>query len=350
MRRFFPALLAACLGGCSNLGYYLQAAGGHLHVAMASRPLAQVLGDPQTPPGLRNKLQLAAAARDFASRELALPDNGSYRHYADIGRPYAVWNVFAAPEFSTRLEDWCLLLVGCVNYRGFYELDAATRFAKELQAAGLETYIAPIPAYSTLGYFDDPLLNTFMRFGEDEIVRILFHELAHQRVFIPGDSIFNESFANVVENEGMRRWLEHRGRPAAYERFLRQGNEKLRFRRLVADYRARLAEIYASAMTPTEKRQAKATTLEQLRRAHAGAAKQPDAYAGFFAGTLNNATLGSVNLYDGLAPVFEKLLMSANHDLARFFDEVGMLARMKPEQRQAALERVVASPAPCPTP
>lgn len=335
------AALALLLAGCANLAYYTQAVGGHLQIMQAARPIRQIVDDPGTDPGLKARLEKASAIRDFASRELALPDNGSYRKYADLGRPYAVWNVFAAKEFSVELEQWCLFFVGCVNYRGYYDRDAAARFAGELQQRGLETYIGSVPAYSTLGFFDDPVLNTFLRFGEQEVARTIFHELAHQRVFVPDDSTFNESFATAVEDEAMRRWLTRQGTEEQFQSFQRWQRRKAQFQNLVADYRSRLADIYASSGSPDEKRRAKAMTIADLKRSYAELKTGRGAgYDAFFSPEPNNASLGSVSLYTGLVPAFQALLEEVGYDLPRFYRRVEALARLGKEERWAALGRI----------
>lgn len=340
-------LLAGLLGACSNLAYYGQAIGGHLQVMRAARPIPRLLDDPATEPGLRTQLEKVAAIREFASRELSLPDNGSYRAYADLGRPYVVWNVFAARPFSIKPEEWCLFIVGCVNYRGYYDRAAAERFAAELREQGLETYIADIPAYSTLGFFNDPVLNTFLRFGEQEVARIVFHELAHQQVFVAGDSAFNESFATTVENEGMRRWLQRMGTPEQRQRFEQWQQRKAQFLALIAECRKRLAEIYAQPLQDEEKSRAKAATLADLQHAYAGLRAEwgRGGYDDFFGQGLNNAKLGAVSLYTGLLPAFEALLAEEGHNLARFYRRVEALARLSKTERQEALELLSGKPA-----
>lgn len=342
-RRALAACLPLLLAGCANLGYYAQAVGGHLQIMQAARPVEQIVADPETDPKLRTQLEQASAIRDFASRELGLPDNGSYRKYADLGRPYVVWNVFAAKEFSVELEHWCPLFVGCVAYRGYYDHAAALREAEALRQQGLETYVGNVPAYSTLGYFDDPLLNTFLRFGEQEVARVIFHELAHQRVYVADDSTFNESFATAVENEAMRRWLLHQGSAAQLQSFQRQQERKAQFRQLIADYRGRLADLYTRPWPPDEMRQAKTALIAALKQAYAGRkADWGGAFDAFFAQRLDNASLGSVSLYYGLVPAFEALLDESGHNLPRFYQQAEALSRLGKAERDAALAQIAA--------
>lgn len=335
-----PLLLTLFLAGCGNLGYYTQAVGGHLDVMRAAQPIDDVIGDPASDPALRKKLQDVQAIREFASRELGLPDNNSYRSYADVGRPYVVWNVFAAPEFSLTAKRWCLLLVGCVNYRGYYDRQDAERLAAELRAEGYDTFVGGVPAYSTLGFFDDPVLNTFLRLGTQEVARTLFHELAHQRIFVRGDSPFNESFATAVENEGMRRWLTKRGLPEQRADFETRQARHAAFAGLMRNYRKKFSALYGTDRSGDRQREAKAGLLAALRRDYADLKSGWGAYAGydrFFGEDLNNAKLVSLSLYSELVPAFEALLATLNHDLPLFYESVEDLAALDREARRSAL-------------
>ena len=175
-------------------------------------PIGRVIDDPSTPPALRAKLQEVTEIRDFASRDLSLPDNGSYRSYADVGRPYVVWNVVAAPEFSLNPRRWCYPIVGCVAYRGYFHETKARSYAAKLRGEGLDVSVGGVAAYSTLGHFSDPILNTMMGWDDVELASIVFHELTHQLLYARNDSSFNEALATTVEEEGVRRWLLHQGR------------------------------------------------------------------------------------------------------------------------------------------
>lgn len=346
VRRLLPAaLLTSLLAACGNLGYYAQAARGHLAVMQAAVPIEALLDDPAGDPGLKAKLAEVRAIRDFASRELGLPDNGSYRSYADLGRPYVVWNVFATREFSLQLERWCLLFVGCVGYRGYYDRDEAANFAGALRAAGYDTHVGGVVAYSTLGHFADPVLNTFLRLGPFEVARIVFHELAHQIVFVPGDTPFNESFATAVEEAGMRRWLAQRASPEQAAAFAAQRARQAAVGALLEDYRARLRELYASADDEHRRRQDKAALFAALHRDYAELKAGWGAYAGgdaFFSDDLNNARLASLSLYQDLVPAFEVLLAEQDFDLPRFYERVAGLAALGHEARHDALRQILA--------
>jgi predicted aminopeptidase len=341
-----PLLLAALLTGCSHLGYYAQAVSGHLEVMRAVTPISDLIGNPASDPRLREQLAEVQAIRDFASRELGLPDNDSYRAYADLGRPYVVWNVFAAPEFSLHARRWCLLVVGCVSYRGYYDRRDAEQLAAELRQQGYETFVGGVPAYSTLGYFDDPVLNTFLRLGPLEVARTVFHELAHQVVFVQGDTRFNESFATAVENEGLRRWLARHATPEQRAAFAAQRARRAAFMALLRDYGKRFEALYESPHSISELRVAKTGLLATLRRDYAGLKVVWGGYAGydaFLGDDPNNATFASLSLYSELVPAFEVLLARQNHDLPQFYQEVASLAALGDEARQDRLQALLAA-------
>lgn len=355
------ALAAVLVSGCANFGYYTQAVGGHLDLLRAKRPINEIVEDKTTDPGLRKKLEQVNAIREFAIRELALPDNNSYRSYADLGRPFAVWNVFAAREFSVDNEQWCMPIVGCVSYRGFYDRKEADQLARALRAEGLDTYVGGVPAYSTLGYFDDPVLNTFLRFGDTEVARLIFHELSHQVVFAEGDTVFNESFATAVENEGMRRWLEKAGKPEVQRGFAARQRRKTEFAELVLGYRVKLRAAYAKPSAEVEKRQAKSELIAEMRLAYSDLKAGWGGYAGFdawFETDLNNAKMATLGLYTQQLPAFEVLLEEEGRDFQRFYARAAALAEMPKDQRKAELARLTTAsrialanaPASSPTP
>jgi predicted aminopeptidase len=247
-RPLAAGLLVILLGGCANFSYYVQSVTGQLDIWRRERPVEDVVKDPATPAALKEKLARVQAIREFASHGLALPDNASYRRYADLGRPYVVWNVFAAPEFSVKPVQWCFLFAGCVGYRGCFSKAGADRLAAELAAAGNDAYVGGVPAYSTLGWFPDPVLSTFIHHPEAEIARIVFHELSHQVLYVGDDTMFNESFAVAVEREGMRRWLAQPGNEKLRAGYERGRERREQFVQLIADYRAQLEALYDSAL------------------------------------------------------------------------------------------------------
>lgn len=334
---------AAVLGGCATPAYYWQAARGQLSLWREARPLSTLLSDDGTPPQLREQLQRAEAIRAFASRELHLPDNGSYRRYADIHRPFVVWNVFAASPLSIAPRQWCFPVTGCVGYRGYFAREDAEHYAEELRRQGLDVFVGGVPAYSTLGWFDDPLLSSFIHWPETELARLIFHELAHQVAFAGGDSEFDEGFATAVEEAGVARWIAHRGDPLLAERFERAQAMRADFRTLVLGYRERLGALYAEALPDADKLARKEALIDQLRADYARIKRERwNGFAGYdrwFGGDINNATLASIGIYTAQAPNFQALLLRLDGDLPRFYTEVKFLAGLPQAQRHAALEQ-----------
>ncbi len=338
------ALLA--LSGCETLSYYAQAVGGQLELMHRAQPLADWISDPATPPALRQRLELAARMREFASRELALPDNGSYRSYAELSRSYVVWNVFAAPEFAVRPVESCFPIAGCVAYRGFFARDDAERYAAKERAEGLDVFSYGVPAYSTLGWFDDPLLSTFIHYPESELARLIFHELAHQVVYVKGDTTFNESFAVTVQDEGVRRWLESEGRGAQLAAFREAEARKDEFVALIEDARARLARRYAEPLAPAAMRVARRAEFARLAERYAALKARWGGYAGFdrLMRDPNNALLASISAYSQLVPGFRRELAAVHGDLGAFYARVKALARLPKAERDAALSSDLSAP------
>ncbi len=343
------AALAAALvlGGCASPAYVLQAIGGQFELWRAARPLAEAGADPALPEALRQRLALAGRIRDFASRELALPDNGSYRRYADIKRPFVVWNVYAADPLSVEARQWCFPVAGCVAYRGYFAEAAARAFGDERRAEGYDIYIGGVPAYSTLGWFDDPLLNTFIAYPEAELARVIVHELAHQVVYVRDDSEFNESFAMSVEEAGVVRWLAAAGSAAQREAFARGQARRDEFRALVLRYREQLRQAYAGAEPRERKLAAKAALFAALQADYRALRDGPwGGFAGYdrvLGGELNNATLASIGLYHGLVPAFRRLLREDSDELPRFYADVKSLAALPREERQHRLAALCAA-------
>ena len=257
--------VATFAAGCSALDYYAQSIEGHFAMLRAARPIPEIVSDPSTAESLKQRLQRAERIRAFASSELALPENQSYRSYADLQRPFVVWNVFATPELSLELKQWCYPVVGCAGYRGYFERTMAEEAAEQLRAEGYEVNVTGVPAYSTLGWFADPLLNTFIGGTEGQLAGLIFHELAHQVVFVGGDTTFNESFATAVEREGVRRWLAANGDDAsrmAYAEFAQRRHE---FLNLLLQYRGLLFENYQGPQ-PTTKARTQAAAFRGAER------------------------------------------------------------------------------------
>ncbi len=353
MKIAFLLVVSILLSGCSTVGYYWQSVSGHMHMLNAARPVAEVVADPQTPADLKVRLELSQRIRRFASTDLKLPDNASYTRFADLRRSSVVWNVVAAPEFSLTLKTWCFAVVGCVGYRGYFDQADAQRQADVLKAEGLEVSVYGVPAYSTLGKLDwlggDPLLNTFIRYPEGELARLIFHELAHQVVYALDDTMFNESFATAVERLGGARWLAAHASPAAKADYAAFDQRRQQFRALTLGARRDLERIYALNDAAANDLRAQAATksiamarfkngYEDLKKSWGGT---PQSTAGFDAwvARANNASFGAQAAYDELVPGFEALFDAQGRDWQRFYDAVRQLAQLPKAQRHAALKR-----------
>ena len=346
LRSFTLLLLLIALSGCASPVYYAQAIGGEFEILLKRRSVEEVLADPTTPPETRQKLELVLRMRDFASRDLLLPDNRSYRSYADLQRPFVVWNVYATPELSLEPKKWCFIVAGCVPYRGYFEQDQAESFAAKLKQESFDVYVGGVPAYSTLGWFNDPVLNTFINRSEAELAGLLFHELAHQKLYVSGDSAFNESFATVVELEGVSRWFERQGAARQAEAYRQKIQRREEFTALLLKHRARLKEIYASNLKDAEKRAAKAYEFLELRRDYEAlkAAWGGDkTFDGWFKQNLNNAHLAAIGLYSQYVAAFQKLLVQHGDDLATFYHAAAKISRLPQAERHAALQASRAS-------
>lgn len=339
------AALASVFGGCAGVQYYAQAVGGHLSLMHAARPIDERLQDSATPSDVKAQLARVLAIRAFATTELKLPDNGSYRSYADLGRPYAVWNVVAAEEFSIRPKESCFFFVGCVAYRGFYAERDAKAHAQTLRDQGLDVLDYGVAAYSTIGWFDDPVLNTFVKYPEAELARIIFHELSHQLVYTRDDSVFNESFAVAVEEEGVRRWLARQGKVAEQKAFDETRQRRKEFVALVQKYQKLLGEAYASDVAAEAKRADKKRLFTELRAEYDRLKRDrwggATGYDRWFARELNNAHLASIATYGDLVPAFHALLAQHDGELPAFYGAVKELAALPKRQRTERLKALV---------
>lgn len=323
------------LSGC----YLLQAGAGQAGVMARSEPLATVIADPRTPPAVRDRLELARAARAFAVRELGLPEGRSFRRYADLGRPYPVWNVVATPELSVEPRRWCFPVAGCVAYRGYFDESRAQAGAHRLARRGDDVTVGGVATYSTLGRLPDPVFNTMLGWTDTRLVGTVFHELAHERLYVKGDSAFNEAFASVVEEEGVRRWLLARGDHAGVERYREARAREAGFAALLRSARAGLARLYASGEPPAVLRVEKQRALgrlkfdyERLRASWGGHA----GYDGWFARTLNNAHLAAVATYHDCVPGLRRELDAAG-SLPAFYERAAVLARLPARARREAV-------------
>jgi predicted aminopeptidase len=356
-KRLWPlaVLAAAALAcGCRTAGYYAQAARGQYQILARQKGVNGLIADPQTPAALRTQLRLVQELRAFAARELRLPVDGHYRNYADLQRPYVVWNVQAAAAFSLEPKTWWYPLVGRLEYRGYFSERGAADYARRLEAKGCDVSVEGVEAYSTLGWFRDPVLNTFVSHAEPDLAEIIFHELAHQRVFAPGDTDFNEAFATAAGQEGARRWLRAAGNTNLCETYVRSLRRNGQFVQLIMNARAQLEKIYGDTRDPDGKIKAakkppaapdqlqreKQRVLDGLRAEYEQLKAGWDGYAGFdgwFTSQLNNARLNSVANYYDLVPGFERLLEANGGELEAFYRATERLAKMRPEQRRQCL-------------
>lgn len=346
-------LLLTCLSGCANLGYYWQNTQGHLAVMNAAKPVQDWLSDAQTPAQIKARLELTQRIRAFASEELKLPQNASYTRYADLKRSAVVWNVVAAPPDSLQLKTWCFAVVGCVGYRGYYTEGDAKAEAEKVKAEGFEVNVYGVPAYSTLGYLNwaggDPLLSTFINYPEGELARMIFHELAHQVLYVKDDTMFNESFATAVEQLGGQQWLMKNGSEAARSEYAAFDSKRREFRALTLRARERLNQIYKKnqpiagikpALGATESiANQKQQVMQQLRDEYAQLKASWGGFAGYdrFIANANNASLGALAAYDELVPQFEAVFEKKGKNWAAFYEAIQSITPLPKDARRAAL-------------
>jgi predicted aminopeptidase len=339
VRALLAVLTLALLPACGTM-YIAQAARGQWEVLHDRRPIDAVMSDAATPPELRSRLAAVRDARNFASQHLGLPDNKSYRTFADLKRRFVVWNVVATPEFSVEPARWCFPVAGCVAYRGYFAQKHAEAFADGLRKRSFDVIVEGVPAYSTLGRFADPVLNTMLIYGDWELAAIIFHELAHQLIYVEDDSEFNEAFAVTVEDTGLARWLEFTGRKAELNEYHAARARELAFNSLFTERRTELAHLYASKLAPQAMRERKREQFGALAQDMRDLARRqgtPLAYEDWITAGLNNAHLASVATYFDCVPGFERLLAKEDGDLPRFYVAVRALAREPQRERHREL-------------
>jgi predicted aminopeptidase len=359
-RRKWVAAIALSFGllamaGCKTIGFYAQAAKGQYEMIAHQKPVEKILSDTNTPAELQRQLRLLNSFRAFAEQELKLPVDGHYRKYVDVHRPFVVWNVEAAPEFSMEPKTWWYPMLGSLSYRGYFAKSGATNYAAALRKKGFDVYVGGVQAYSTLGWFKDPILNTFIFNDESDLAEVIFHELAHQRAFARGDTDFNEAFATTVGQEGARRWLRNKSEPEKYDAYLAEVKRTREFAALVTTARLKLEAIYGDEReddkvkatrrkrdVPAEElRREKLAVLNQLLadyqklKASWGGSTQ---YESWFAREVNNAQLNSVATYYDLVPGFEYLLTTLNGgNLEKFYAATDGLVKMSKTERHEKL-------------
>jgi predicted aminopeptidase len=343
LARAAVALGIVALGGCASVGYYLQAIDGHGQLVHRARPMDALIADSEVPEGVRERLRRVQRIREFATQELSLPDNGSYRSYAPLDRSAVVWSVMATAEFGVEPVQWCYPIIGCASYRGYFAEGRAEREAARLRDQGRDVSVDPVAAYSTLGWFADPLPSTVLGWPEPRLAGLIFHELAHQQVYAKGDSAFNESFATAVQRAGVRRWLTRQRDETALHAWERQLDREQAFTALLGDTRRRLAELYRQPFEAAALRSAKRAEFERLQRSYRALSAQwedADGFDSWMARPLNNARLALVGTYEAWVPAMQVLLCRADGELPAFYRAAQELADMADEARRRELERL----------
>ncbi len=331
----------ALLAGCETLSYYSQSVGGQLEVLAKRKSIIDVVNDETTPENVRTRLSAVLRMRKFAVDELGLPDNKSYLSYADLERPHVVWNVFAAPELSVKPLSWCFPVVGCVVYRGYFKEQAARRYADKLKDQGIDTYVGGINAYSTLGWFSDPVLNTFLGYSQPRLAGLIFHEITHQKIYVKGDSVFNESLATAVELEGVRRWLAANESDDSADGVRQQLRRADEITALLLDTREQLAKVYEGGDSDDAKREAKSDVFRQMKLTYERLKESWGGYDGYdrwFSQDFNNAYLVSAAAYRSRLPAFEALIRKSGGDMDQFWREAKRLSELPATEREQALD------------
>lgn len=342
----FVLPLAFLISGCTTIGYYSQAIGGHLKLMSARQPIEEVLADENTSDELRQKLQTLLQAREFAVQQLHLPDNDSYSTFVETGRSAVTWNVVATTEFSVSPQTWCFPVAGCVSYRGYFDRADADAYAQSLASESYDVTVGGASAYSTLGWFDDPVLDTMLRGSDIRYVGTLFHELAHQVLYVKDDSNFNEAFASFVEQEGVRQWLEHRNESGRIKDYETSKKRQADFVNLLNATRATLVATYAEKNSEDNMRAEKAQVFADMRANYEQLKASWSGYSGYdnwFNRDLNNARLVAVSTYRRFVPAFEAMYIEAGGDLKQFFEVAKVSAELPKDERTERLNAYLAA-------
>jgi predicted aminopeptidase len=332
--------LIAILSSCSTLSYYGQSVSGHLQLLRARKDLETVLQSAYTLPELKNQLQRVSEIRNFASEVLGLPDNNSYRSYADIGRKYIVWNVFATPALSLQPHLSCFVIVGCLSYRGYYKKVDALAYMHRLEAEGFDVYLGGVAAYSTLGWFDDPVLKGMLERNETDLARLIFHELAHQQLYIKNDTEFNEAFADAVALIGLEFWLGAHTTTEQKRDFEDQLTRENQFIELVLSYQHRLNQLYNSAVADEQKHLQKTALYKELQFAYEHLRVSwggHSEYDKWFKHKLNNAKIAAISTYRNLVPQFLAVYEATGRNMQDFFSHIEQIGKCEPDQRRQLL-------------
>ena len=331
--------------GCETIGFYSQAVSGQLSLLVSSTPIEEVIASPSAPERLKTRLKFISEVRRFAENELYLPTGSSYKSYVELSRPFVLWNVFATPEFSLKPVSWRYLFVGRMSYRGYFGQSDAQEFAKKLEQNGYDVFVGGVSAYSTLGWFDDPVTSAMLRRGDVRLASLIFHETAHRLLFIGGDTAFNEGFATAVATEGVRRWIAKNGAKMSFKDFLAYRKRHASFIDLVMSYRPQFEKLYESTLSDSEKIKRKEALFMEMKAGYIVLKKSWDGRGDFdkwFSEDLNNAKLASIASYQTYTPAFAKILESKNGDLKEFYRACEELGYMEKEGRTRRIESFLA--------
>ena len=342
------ALLTLLLAGCDSLSYYGQAIAGQMSLLQQRQDIAELLKDPALSAPTRHQLTLVLELRQFAEHELHLPAGKHYSTYVDLHREFVVWNVFAAPGFSLEPVKWCYPVAGCAGYRGYFAESDAKDFAARLQQQGFDTYVGGVSAYSTLGWFNDPVPSSMLRHDDAHLAGTIFHELAHQLLYVSGDTGFNESFATLVEQEGQQRWLrtlpDASGQQQALVELHASRLQQQQFVALVLQTTRELGELYKQKLPVAEMHSRKAEIQSTLRQRYQVLKAAWNGYNGYdrwFAADLNNAQLATITTYNQWVPALQELLRRQSGDLPRFYDAARQLSRLSSAEREQKLRELL---------
>ena len=333
-------MISAFLCSCQSVRYYSQAVEGQCRILLKRKPISEIVEDSECPENLRAKLKSVLEIREFARTDLQLPVDNHYLTYVDLERPFVLWNVFAAPEFSLEPKTWCYPVAGCSAYRGYFSENDARRYADSMEKQGYDVYVGGVTAYSTLGWFDDPLLSTFLRYPMDRTAALMFHELAHQMLYVPGDTEFNENFATAVEQESLRRWQQAHGSMQLYHEYVRRFQLRQQFVALVMHCRQRLEKLYGSDRAQSEKRVGKAAVFLELREEFnllKSRQNEFSVYDTWINQPLNNAKIGSMAAYNDFLPAFQRILSQNGGNLDRFYEACRQISQRNKEERHRIL-------------
>ena len=338
--------ITVLLQGCSSLGYYWEKIQGHVEIINKEQPVQDVIDSPETSSILRERLVNTQAARNFASEVLKLPDNDSYRNYVDIGRDYVVWTVVATQPYSIKPKEWCFMVVGCLSYRGYFSKKSAEEFAEELKKQNMDVYVSGIKAYSTLGWFDDPLLSTMLYQSEAYRVGIIFHELAHQKLYIENDTASNEAFASTVELEGVKAWFSQANKKHEYKKYLISKQRDADFKKILKQTRGQLNTLYTSGLPTGAIQKEKENIFAQMQDSYNNFKRRWNDYKGYdkwMAKKLNNAHLALVATYNDRIPAFQKIFKDSDNDYVLFYKKVEALMSLEKQERNLEFDKMLST-------